>query len=227
MKRFWLPLAMLVALTTLLAGSASAIELKYTGKAYSPDFGSYYVGPYSFQMDGHDVAGICNDFDGRITSGQSWTVTRHTLDNAGLVGSRYYGQTIGGNYIDQDDYRAAAYLANQMLALHNGWNSITTAQRELLTRLQYAIWTIFDADNPPNNVGTTADINAITALRSQAYAANYSGGGWAVFTPVQWSSTIRPQEILIRVPEASVVGVMGLNFAALGLLGYAFRRRMN
>lgn len=221
MKRYWLPLAGFIALITLFAGSASAIQLTYTGKSYAPTFGSFYVGPYSFNLDGQAVAGICNDFDGRISSGQSWTVTQHSLDDTSLVGTKYYGKSIAGNSIDQVDYRAAAYLANQMLALHTNWTNTTFSQKQQLTRLQYAIWTIFDADNPPRGVG---DVSAIAALREEAYGANYSGGGWAVFTPT--GNSLARQEILIYVPEASVLGLMGLNFGALAFLGFAFRRRM-
>lgn len=226
MKRYGITAVAFVVLTLLMASSASAITLKFTGKSYANTIGGPNVGPYSFELDGKAVAGICNDYAGSITSGQSWVVNQYSLDDASLNGpppAKYQGTDVGGNIIDQTDFRAAAYLANQMLALHTNWTS--SANNPQLTHLQYAIWTIFNAGTPPGGVGSPADQTAIAGLRSQAYAANYSGGGWALFTPANSGDAAR-QSVLIRVPEASVLGLLGLNFGALFMLGYAFRRRI-
>ncbi|MBE0656234.1 MAG: hypothetical protein IH602_01010 [Bryobacteraceae bacterium] len=247
MKKHWISAALLLALTVVLAGPASAVQLKYTGQAYLPTFGSYYVGAYSAQMNptGESwapnstnwstqptVAAICNDFSGRIATGDVWDVTAHEITLADLGGSpeaKFWGQSVtdtqadrGDNEINLNDYLAAAWLSDQLLTYHYNW-SPTTAVVER-TRLQYAIWTVFNS--AATTIGSTADKAAVIAYRQAAFdavAGGYTGSDWRVFTEV---SATGKQEILIRVPEAASFATLGLNFGALVLLGYAFRRRM-
>jgi hypothetical protein len=246
MRRIWLPLALLVALTTLLAGSASATQLKYTGQAYVPSFGSYYVGAYSAKINPTDaawasnsanwnsqptVAAICNDFTGRISTGDVWNVAVYELAATDLEGAKFWGDAVSGdavtrdnNTIDLVDYQAAAWLSDQLLAYHYNW-SPTTANLER-THIQYAIWSIFDLTAIASR--TTTQVTAINAYRQAAFDAvssGYTGDAWRVFTEIP--ATGPKQEMLIRVPEAASFASLGLNFGALALLGYVFRRRMN
>lgn len=238
MKKFWLPLAFLVALTTLLTGSASATTLTYTGGSHQRSAGNYYVGPYSLMLDpdgsgplsAQFYAGICDDSLGTITGGQSWEVTRHDLTASGLSGAKYFDNTNSSTAAASlRNYLAVTYLAEQLLSLPTpsaSWNNvISDSHNATRTAYQWAIWTIFNSVPPaPSSISST-----VAAFVADGYAAvdnnNWIGGGWAVFTPTA-AYTAR-QEMLIRVPEATSLASLGLNFGALILLGYAFRRRMS
>lgn len=244
MRKFFLTGVTILALTVLLTASASAITLTFTGGSHQNTAGGYLVGPYSMMLDpdrtlspnvngplpAQFYAGICDDSAGTITSGQTWEVTMHDLTAAGLVGTKYFDPT---NATTADaslrNYLAVTYIAEQLLALPtptSSWtNVISDSYNATRTAYQWAIWTIFNsAPAAPGSI-TSAVSSTIAAAYSAVDNNSWTGGGWAVFTPT--AAYAGRQEMLIRVPEAASLASLGLNFGALALLGFAFRRRMN
>lgn len=243
MKKHLTMFGTLVALTVLLAASASAITLTFTGGSHQHTAGDFYVGPYSLMLDpdrtltpnvngplpSQFYAGICDDSSATITSGQTWEVTMHDLTATGLVGAKYFDTTNSATTASSlRKYLAVTYLAEQLLALPTptaAWtNVISDANNAARTSYQWAIWTVFNsAPAAPASIAST-----VTSYMTAAYQAvdnlTWTGGGWAVFTPT--AAYAGRQEMLIRVPEAASLASLGLNFGALGLLGFAFRRRM-
>lgn len=249
MKRNWSSLALTIAAATVSATTASAISLDFIGVP-----GGGNIGPYSLQITG-DVAilgppalkalpnglilGVCNDVAGTVSGtgvGNAWTVQKHALfnsttnnigslekgkwDGAGSpsTNAKFFESTPADNFLDATlrDYKAGAWLANRVLNNVGGATGRANAQ--------HALWGLFQT-----NYALTA---TQSALKTAAYTAIDSGwNGWqtfAVYTKVPLGSAPPggTQEFYVNVPEASSVASLGLYFGGLGLLGYAFRRRM-
>lgn len=248
-KKNWASAIVLLALMLGLSTPGLAISLDFIGVAGGPS----PVGPYKFIITGDvaiggstplgalpdgEILGICNDISGGVPGfgpGDAWEVQKHNLADVPLLdvldsGSLQYGKVGTGSetstrakfwhdsstnflYAEARDYQAGAWLANRVLV---------NIER---TDSQYALWGLFKT----NEVLTANQI----ALKTAAYAAVDSGNwdGWksfAVYTmvPLGEAPPGGTQEIYVRVPEAASFASLGLYFGGLGLLGYAFRRRM-
>lgn len=196
---------------------------------------------------------ICNDFAGRAsTSFDPWEVQKHILvagANPGTPGegtllngatngvepstrAKFFdatgNQTSPGTYVNgflkatEVDYRAGAYLSSKIFAAYES-NDTSTA-----TIYQRALWSLFNS----NASETGWNFATYAAQRAEAYTVvNRGWQGWqqyVVYTKVPLLNAPPGgiQEFYARVPEAASFASLGLYFGGLGLLGYAFRRRM-
>jgi len=181
-----------------------------------------YVSPYtatiysgSTQVFNGSI--ICDDFATNIPLPYTWTAT---ATNAADVNAsdKFYD---GGNgplagYTAQEDYDAAAYLANELIA------NLSTISYDEQADISAAIWDIFD----PSLESTGVDGNAITTYLNPALTAavgGYEGSNVTVFTA---SPPTGSQEFLVvngpQVPTPEPAAAAILGFDLLSVLGIAF-----
>lgn len=233
-----------LALMLGLAASASAITLRYVNAPYGqtgpyemriagdqPVGGSPYLQPLPNTPTNQSILMICLDYAGTVPDPEinPWEVQKHSLTNASLAAgvgdgnptalpAKFYQGHSGVGFLQatERDYRAGAWLAEQL------FNAAGNASLE--DKWHRALWGLFN---------TNAFQGGQYAIdRAAAYAALGNWTGWqnyAVYTRVP---LIGPpggtQEFYarVRVPEAASLASFGLYLGGLGLLGYAFRRRM-
>lgn len=185
-----------------------------------------YISPYSATIDnGSDQifngSIICDDFTTDIPLPFSWTAT---ATNAAHVNAsdKFYD---GGNgplagYTAQEDYNAAAYLANEMIT------DLSTMSYDEQADISAAIWDIFD----PGLASTGVDGNAITTYLDPALTAavgGYQGTNVTVFTAVPPSGS---QEFLVvngpavPTPEPAAAAVLGFDLLSALAAIYLVRR---
>lgn len=227
---------LVMALMLGVGTSASAITLELIGAPYGQ------TGPYSMQLKGDLPVGgvpslpalpdqtilmICSDISGGVP-GSVWEVQKHSLTAVSLASgvgdgdpsatrAKFYGDHNIQNFLEatERDYRAGAWLAEQLFnsagdpALEDKWHG--------------ALWGLFNL--------TQFQEASYVADRTAAYnAVDGDWDGWksyAVYTRVPLEGPPGgTQEFYARVPEAAAFASLGLYLGGLGLLGYAFRRRM-
>lgn len=247
----WCSIAPTIAMTMVFATTASAISLDFISVP-----GGGNIGPYQLAITGDVaiagppalnalpnglILGVCNDVAGTVSGfgpGSPWEVQKHALFTGGAVnsGSLEFGAVgtgvqasthakfFGSNppeFRDANlrDYKIGAYLAN---------NVLTNTQR---VDSQHALWAYFNLNHAATR--PLAQQISIGLLIAAAEAA-VDSGTWhvwktfAVYTKVPLG-TAPPggiQEFYVKVPEAASFASLGLYIGGLGLLGYAFRRRM-
>jgi len=187
-----------------------------------------YISPYSATIDNGALGQggaqifngsiICDDFTTNIPLPYSWTATATNAANVNESDKFYDGGagTLAG-YTAQEDYNAAAYLANELIL--GGGLSSYDAQADISA----AIWDIFD----PTLASTGVDGKAMTDYLDPALAAakdGYQGTNVTVFTadPPTGSQEFLvvngPQVILTPEPASAAV----LGFDLLSVLGIVF-----
>lgn len=245
LKGLWRATSSLVLLL-VIATSASAISLRFVnaptgqtgpyGMRINNDLavgGVPYLQPLPDTPVGQTILMVCNDYSGQVPDPDvnPWEVQKHSLTNASLASgvgdgdpvaarAKFYGDHNVANFLEatEVDYRAGAWLAEQV------FNAAGNAAAE--DRWHRALWGLFNQ--------TQFQGGAYATDRAAAYAA-VSGGwsGWqsyAVYTRVPLNGPPGgTQEFYakVNVPEPAAVASFALYFGSLGLLGFAFRRRMN
>jgi len=208
----------LVAVAVLcFAGSAFANteKLTFTGGTYSG-----IVGPYDFHVNSSTAITklICDDYIDHIQANESWNV--NVLNVAQLDATAtgtYFGSAVG-----LDDYKAAAWLAQQMFK--PGYTDVTDR-----TNINYAIWAIFD-DTLLTGLNSAQKVWYYQAEGGTYKAITYTGhegdplSNFANVFIYTWDgnkSTIknqydssRPQEF-IGVPEARTSALLGAGLVGL------------
>lgn len=232
----------LMALMLGLGTSASAITLQFVGAPYGQ------TGPYSMQLkDDLAVGGvpslralpdqtilmICSDVAGGVPgAGVTWEVQKHSLTAASLASgvgdgdpaatrAKFYGDHNIANFLEatEKDYRAGAWLADQLFK--------SAGNAALEDKWHRALWGLFNLTQFQGGqyaLDRVAAYNAIDGIGQDPW------DGWksyAVYTRVPLTGPPGgTQEFYARVPEAAALASFGLYLGSLGLLGYAFRRRM-
>jgi hypothetical protein len=187
--------------------------------------GGVYTDPYSGTISGlGNVSMVCDDYIDHITFGESWQA--NALSFANIAGSSQ--PLFIGNANKADGYAAVGYLAEQI------FSNPTAAQND------YISWAIWDIMNPGvlNNLNGNTDPNwaadiatvrnlELTALANAGSLSNYSD--LTLYTPdasnhAGWTDD-RPQEMIVKTPEAPGFALLGLDMAGLiGLLAVLRRR---
>ena len=210
---------MAALLTISLAPTVLADQLTLVGVFSGRTGGANpteYLTPYKLSINGGPVVlGICDDFWTNISVGSTWTAAANNLSNPSVL--KFGDQGV-------EKYYQAAYLGNLLLSV-DLTKSGTLADQ---TALSFAIWQLFNnktTDSPFNHLSGTPQILAQAKLyleQAKGATAN-SFAGWTVYTPNPLTAS---QEMLVHVPEAPAVALLGLNIAALLGLAAIFRRRI-
>jgi len=181
-----------------------------------PAYGSYYVFPYGFHINGSPsfTPLICDDFMHAVSFGETWKATVTNL--TALPGSntpQFWTATGAGGPGDTKItlYKEAAWLTQQIFE-----GDLTLTQ---VTDLNYALWYLMDPRNPPGplDAGAKADLNAALTHGSDPLSDFsdvwvYTWNGTAIT-----GGTPPPQEFL-GIPEARTSALLGVGLVALMLL---------
>jgi hypothetical protein len=173
---------------------------------------------------------ICDDFTTDIPLPYSWTAT---ATNAASVNSsdKFYNGGAGtlAGYTAQEDYNAAAYLANELVGAIV--ENPDQAQYDEQADISAAIWDIFD----PALASTGVDGLAITDYEDVALAAakgGYQGTNVTVFTADPPTGS---QEFLvvgggpgggplIQTPEPTSAAILGFDLLSVLAVLFIVRR---
>jgi hypothetical protein len=172
---------------------------------------------------------ICDDFTKNIPLPFTWSATVTNADEAGAA-DKFWDNGAGplAGYTAQQDYNAAAYLANELL----GFLSLTPTPAQLTaqTDISAAIWSIFD----PSLIST--DTAGAIAYMNGALAADLTG---PVYTNVTVWTADPPQGSqeflivgngynqyapLVNTPEPTSAAILGFDFLS-ALAGFVLVRR--
>lgn len=268
MRRTWLLTA--VALVCFASALAQPVTMQLTAPVIgssAPTLAGVYINPYTALIGaagqtatapalitGTPTQVICDDFTTDITTDSpAWQANAMsvaqllTLDQTALAAN---SNALGSSLVKFDsnlsalqqeqDYVAAAYLANQIFAAQ------TMGQTTLQGDLSFALWGIFDptsidANGPlSGNWITGADLTAAQAELANAVAyasvtANLNPASWGnviLYTP---NPPTASQEFdafavtsggVVSAPEPSAPSLLAVYLSSLVGLIFLFRRRV-
>jgi len=195
--------------------------------------GGVYTSPYYASIKDGDgnvigvgVAVICDDFATDSYVGQSFWATATSV--ASLHGGTEVKFDQGNATQQQTDYATAAFLVGEILA--EDQTTLTGAHNAEV--LSFALWSLFDTNpNVLGSIGGYASEASAALTFAQNHALDYTQyGDVQVWTPSPDQHV--SQEFLtvgIHPPgmaEPSSVGILCIDFLAVGGLIYLVRRRM-
>ena len=169
---------------------------------------NYYVGPYTASITGgSSLQIICDNFNTNVHIGLTWTAVANTFSNPTFLANvKLAGISTTGKSALQN-YEAAAWLAEQILA------NLSNATK--VGDLQFALWAIFS----PQAKGSAG----FTAGAASYYQTAING----VYTTSQFSNVIfwtpnplsASQEYITvtPIPEPSTVLLFGIGLLTLGV----------
>jgi hypothetical protein len=208
------------------ASSAFGTQMKLTSVGNGYVMGGVYIGPYTATIGGVRTEVICDDFTTDISVGMSWTANMYTLSQVTPSGPQKFTTPEWQGYTIQNEYDAAALLAEQLMQPPNMNNPA------LAGYYSYAIWTIFDPSAVDGygagNALTPAQVNHVDALRTSALADAAAGqapsGAVSLYTPNPLKAS---QEFLVvRTPEPPAAATLGVDLLALAALTCLMRHRI-
>src|SRR5260370_19577485 len=169
---------------------------------------NYYVGPYTASITGGSTLQIiCDDFNTNVHVGLTWTAVANTFSDPTFLSKvKLAGISTTGKSALQN-YEAAAWLAEQILA---NLSNVTK-----VGDLQFALWAIFSSQakgSPGCTAGAAADYQ--TAINGVYTTNHFSNVTFWTPNPLYASQeyiTVTP------VPEPSSVLLFGIGFLTLGL----------
>lgn len=215
-------LAALCLLPSLTYGDPVTVTFNSPNGA---NLGGVYTDPYNGSISGlGNVHMICDDYGDHIVQPESWYA--NSLNFSQIAGS---SQPLFTNNVNAvAEYAAVGWLAEQIF--NNPANAISN---------EYLSWAIWDILTPGAlgdlNTGNTAADRATVlgwettaAQNADVTLASYSD--LTLYTPTGEivpgsSSDGRPQEMIVRTPEAPGLALLGLDISGLvGLLAVLRRR---
>lgn len=210
MKRMVLSL---LSFAAVAAASPVAVTYVNAGPSNVVDSIGDYVGPYTLNINGTNVAAMCVD-DFFYTHG-SWSADLTNVTSSNLS-ETYLGNglvTIGGEKFSASSiYLAETYLYSQII--RPGADRID---------LQDAAWTLMDYATGHNPHSTNQTVNSILS-NLPADIASFNASGYEILSEANPGS--RPeQEFIYATPEPASVGLMGATLLMLGLIRMKFKRR--
>lgn len=214
-----------VAALLCFASSAFGTQMQLTGVGDGYVMGGVYVGPYTAMVGGVPTEVICDDFTTDISVGMSWTADMNTLSQVTGSGPQKFTTPDWQGYTIQNEYAAAALLAEQLMQPSNMNNPA------LAGYYSYAIWTIFDpsaVNGYAGNALTPTQVNQVDALRTSALADASGGqapsGSVTLYTPNPLRAS---QEFLVvSTPEPPAPATWAIDLLALAAVVYLMRHRM-
>jgi hypothetical protein len=200
---------------------------------------------------------VCDDYAATIPGSNYWEAKKLSgleFAQARFGGALPTGQNATLEMAEAR-YRTAGILVEELLGLN--LLPVTNTIKKQQTELAQAIWAVFQINdlsvaanayqiNPaynnmndkynaftkglPSNGATVADVRA-RIFTAYSNRTTFDLSRLEIYTPVPYRAPVGDvvsQELLrIRVPEGQVTALLVLNMALLGLLGFAFRRRIN
>ena len=206
--------------------SAFGTQMKLTGVGNGYVMGGVYVGPYTATIGGVPTEVICDDFTTDISVGMTWTADTNTLSQVTPSGPQKFTTPEWQGYTIQNEYDAAALLAEQLMQPSNMNNPA------LAGYYSYAIWTIFDP-SAVNGYGvghalTPTQVYDVDALRTSALANAAGGqapsGSVTVYTPNPLRAS--QEYLVVSTPEPPAPATLGFDLLALAALVYLMRHRI-
>ena len=238
LKKCSLPLLLLA----LMAGTASADQLKFLGPVYTDSswatWNGYWISPYKVldETTNQNLVVYCLDYNHEIGTNQEWNADFRLLTQANAANFLYGNlPATGGTYPaglpdGWTRYQMAAYLFEQSELVQPPGTD--PAKRTQMVNAQAAAWGLFAA----NSAIETAVLNdpAKRALQLAAYNAVTGGtftppDNWYVLTDQNRNAPV--QEFLVqgysfdRAPEPATIAQLGTVAALLGLAALRRRRR--
>jgi hypothetical protein len=197
---------MCFAATILSAASTTTVTLVNAGVPPEVDSGGYYVGPYTLNLQGTNIAALCIDFSDQSTVGAVWQANLSNL--AGSIANTYHPNSL-------QQYEEAAWLYSQII--------LPNADR---LDIQHAAWALLDPQYTINSAAQQwvdlAEQNYTTVLL----------GNFIIISDVSTVST-HEQEFIIDPsafapePGTFALAALALLLAALGSRRFrGLRRRL-
>ena len=235
------PLSLLAGLI-LLQPKAMADQLQLTGLKTGFSMGGVYTSPYLISVNGQPTLMFaCDDFTTDISIGHTWTAYEVTLSQVATNGPQKFKTavsvaipdasgltTTSHSYTIQQEYDAAAYLAEQLLTVPSTLSNSTIAGE-----YSFAIWQIFysGAINGYNgNALTPTQKAAVGGLMTAAFNNTTALTGMYLYTPDPLSSSqefigFAPGVGITSVPEARTPLLLAFNSLTLCGVLFFLRRR--
>jgi hypothetical protein len=236
------PLALFAGLILFQPRALADVSLTLSGLQTGFSMGGVYTSPYLISVNGQPTLMFaCDDFTTDISMFYTWTATRVNLsDVLAITGPQKFktavdvsipdpttGLATTHSYTIQQEYNAAAYLAEQLLTDSSILSSSPTAGE-----YSFAIWQIFDsgAVNGYNGNALTNDQKkAVGSFMTTAFSSTSSLTGMYLYTPVPSTPSqefigLDPLSIA-SVPEAPTPVLLAFNSLALSGVLFLLRRR--
>lgn len=215
-----LALLMGISAALLRAGTVSG-EITSPGNVYATpqnvtDSG-FYIGPYTLNVDGVTLLGMCVDFSHETGLGYSWSAYETPIAPTGMNHTYVYQNNAVNPAVDAltfQIYEEEAYLFNQIVG---------TSDPATRIAIQDAAWNLTDAAF--SLVGNLAAQTWATAAENPANYQHVNLTGIFILSDVmginggQQEFVFDPTPPLSNVPEPASVGLLG------GVLGLACLRR--
>jgi len=227
--------AILLSLGLLIAlppgAWADPVSMTLTGVYNSNNvMGGVYDSPYLATIGSSSTPTlvICDDFTTDISVGQSWSAYQNTLSAVTTSGPQKFTTPDYSGLTIQQEYDAAALLAEDLLANLNGANDPNSI---LVGEYSYAIWTIFDPSAITGYLGQLNNISIqteIASLRNTAFSEVLAGvtpsATVSIYTPKPLTAS---QEFLVvNTPEASTLAILIVDVLGLAGVVFVLRRRL-